>query len=208
MSFIERAKAHGFTYEQVNRAEEAYREAITGAGMALPTWLSLSPMWHALSTLAEAGAPINSAEIYRKSIGEPAYALLTQFDYLHPKVGPAADLSDAEQGRIIAETPDEDVRQFVSAETIVWRDEAMASHWIDRYASGIDDEPQMDRILECAGTRKEPVMAEIGVVAESEVSGHVVSFPRGYDETLLALPLGTKIYAATTTSTGTAPGES
>jgi hypothetical protein len=33
-----------------------------------------------------------------------------------------------------------------------WRDEEMARHWIDRYAAGIDGEPQMDRILECVGT--------------------------------------------------------
>lgn len=32
---------------------------------------------------------------------------------------------------------------------VVWRDEGMARHWIDRYAGGIDDEPQMDRILDC-----------------------------------------------------------
>jgi len=30
-----------------------------------------------------------------------------------------------------------------------WRDESMALHWIDRYASGIDGEPQMSRILAC-----------------------------------------------------------
>lgn len=31
-----------------------------------------------------------------------------------------------------------------------WADEELARHWIDRYAAGIDPEPQMDRILECA----------------------------------------------------------
>jgi hypothetical protein len=30
-------------------------------------------------------------------------------------------------------------------------DEGMARHWIDRYAAGIDDEPQMDRIAEALG---------------------------------------------------------
>jgi hypothetical protein len=32
---------------------------------------------------------------------------------------------------------------------VEWRDVDMAWHWIDRYASGIDDEPQLDRILDC-----------------------------------------------------------
>lgn len=35
------------------------------------------------------------------------------------------------------------------AAALRWRDESKALHWIDRYASGIDDDPQMDRILEC-----------------------------------------------------------
>lgn len=34
-------------------------------------------------------------------------------------------------------------------EAVAWRDESMAVHWIDRYAAGLDDEPQMDRILKC-----------------------------------------------------------
>ena len=29
-----------------------------------------------------------------------------------------------------------------------WKDPMMAMHWIDRYAAGIDDEPQIDRMLE------------------------------------------------------------
>lgn len=32
---------------------------------------------------------------------------------------------------------------------LAWADEAMAMHWIDRYAAGIDAEPQMSRILRC-----------------------------------------------------------
>jgi hypothetical protein len=32
---------------------------------------------------------------------------------------------------------------------VEWRDADMAWHWIDRYAAGIDDEPQLDRILDC-----------------------------------------------------------
>lgn len=31
----------------------------------------------------------------------------------------------------------------------MWRDMDMARHWIDRYASGVDDSPQMSRILRC-----------------------------------------------------------
>lgn len=36
----------------------------------------------------------------------------------------------------------------------VWADESKALHWIDRYAAGIDAEPQMDRILECAALQE------------------------------------------------------
>lgn len=32
---------------------------------------------------------------------------------------------------------------------LAWADEAMAMHWIDRYAAGLDAEPQMSRILRC-----------------------------------------------------------
>lgn len=35
------------------------------------------------------------------------------------------------------------------AGSVAWADESMAMHWIDRYAAGIDDEPQMNRILAC-----------------------------------------------------------
>lgn len=38
-------------------------------------------------------------------------------------------------------------------ELLTWSDEAKALHWIDRYAAGIDDEPQMDRILDCVQLR-------------------------------------------------------
>lgn len=34
---------------------------------------------------------------------------------------------------------------------LVWEDENMARHWIDRYAAGLDDAAQLDRILECVG---------------------------------------------------------
>lgn len=33
--------------------------------------------------------------------------------------------------------------------SLKWSDESKALHWIDRYAAGIDADPQMDRILEC-----------------------------------------------------------
>lgn len=34
---------------------------------------------------------------------------------------------------------------------LVWEDENMARHWIDRYAAGLDEAAQLDRILECVG---------------------------------------------------------
>lgn len=37
----------------------------------------------------------------------------------------------------------------VEPQGVAWRDESTALHWIDRYASGIDAEPQMRRILAC-----------------------------------------------------------
>lgn len=42
-----------------------------------------------------------------------------------------------------------------------WRDESMAIHWIERYASGIDCEPQMDRILDCVEIQREAVTDEL-----------------------------------------------
>jgi hypothetical protein len=70
-----------------------------------------------------------------------------------------------------------------------WRDECLARHWIDRYAAGIDPEPQLDRILECLGA------TVIGEVVESEAIGHATKFYKSYDETVDALPIGTLVYA-------------
>lgn len=37
-----------------------------------------------------------------------------------------------------------------------WADESRAMHWINRYAVGLDAEPQMDRILECVAAAPAP----------------------------------------------------
>ena len=61
-----------------------------------------------------------------------------------------------------------------------WADESKAMHWIDRYAAGLDDEPQMDRILECvaAPTRAEVLEAAARVADEytkSSIADHVTA---------------------------------
>lgn len=35
-----------------------------------------------------------------------------------------------------------------------WKNAALAWHWIERYAAGIDPEPQLDRILDCVEVRR------------------------------------------------------
>lgn len=45
-----------------------------------------------------------------------------------------------------------------------YRDEAMAMHWIDRYAAGIDDEPQLDRIAEALAPATHPPADQQGTI--------------------------------------------
>ena len=37
---------------------------------------------------------------------------------------------------------------------LAWKNAALAWHWIERYAAGIDPEPQLDRILDCVEVRR------------------------------------------------------
>ena len=44
-------------------------------------------------------------------------------------------------------------RHSDAAPELRWKNAALAWHWIERYAAGIDTEPQLDRILDCVEVR-------------------------------------------------------
>jgi hypothetical protein len=50
---------------------------------------------------------------------------------------------------------------------IKWADESKARHWIERYASGIDEEPQLDRILDCVAI---PLQRQAAPITDEQVA--------------------------------------
>ena len=80
---------------------------------------------------------------------------------------------------------------------VSWAEEHMALHWIDRYAAGIDEEPQMDRILSCVQVTPEPPGE---VVVTRDEDGEIVMVSRQDDEGRIL-----KVIAMTTHAGGKAP---
>jgi hypothetical protein len=84
-----------------------------------------------------------SAKGLRAAVDEAAKAAGPLTRSAPPFAGPLTDASDASPSQLATPEPEPQHTQ------LVWADEDMARHWIDRYAAGIDGEPQMDRILDC-----------------------------------------------------------
>lgn len=93
-------------------------------------------LWHRYSPDHEDSWPSPNADEYRRVASDILSTLTTE---------PAAP-----EGR---------------REAVAWADEDMARHWIDRYASGIDAEPQMTRILSCVTRHAEQAVTEAMVEA-------------------------------------------
>lgn len=65
------------------------------------------------------------------------------------------------------------------AVTVEWADESMAQHWIDRYAAGLDGEPQMDRILDCVRTK--PLFSAPPHADDVREGGEAAAFAAGIE---------------------------
>lgn len=75
---------------------------------------------------------------------------------------------------------------------VSWAEEHMALHWIDRYAAGIDEEPQMDRILSCVQVTPEPPGE---VVVTRDEDGEIVMVSRQDDEGRILKVIATTTHA-------------
>lgn len=110
------------TKDDVEAAEDAYREAVHGIGLATPKWSSLAPMWHALRTFISrrpqlpAGGPEYDRELIAEMLDDLTAGTQTKYTLT----------AIAEQTRLLREADNRDAAGVHTAK----REDGVPDGWV------------------------------------------------------------------------------